>query len=176
MKYSDHLEYLQKLHDMLPEGHAARPACSRAEYDCYCLDQVRDSCVARIQEALNSSAAADKEYCEQQRAQISKIAQLMDDTVDDIRRLCKRDLFIKLIDEGDKYALDCNAGDHLTRDFVLYVYNPYEDAHEPVLSFDFDDIQGLLELELSDQIGEGYALIDEYLRSKLGFIPDYEVI
>lgn len=70
----------------------------------------------------------------------------------------------------------CNAGGNLTRDFVLYVYNPYEDAHETVFSFDFDDIPGLLELELSDQIGEAYALIDDYLKNNLGFVPDYEVI
>ena len=57
MKYSDHSEYLMKLHNMLPDGHAARPACSRAQYDCYCLNEVRKSCVARIQERLNSSAA-----------------------------------------------------------------------------------------------------------------------
>lgn len=93
MKYSDHMEYLQKLHDMLPEGHAAKPYCTRAEYDCYCLNEVRESCVGRIQEKMHSSAAADQEYCEEQRALIAKIVELMDGTVDDVRRLCKRDLF-----------------------------------------------------------------------------------
>ena len=179
MKYSDHIEYLQKLHDMLPEGHVARVYCTRAQYDCYCLNVVRESCAGRIQERLNSSAAAYKEYCadcEEQRAQIGKIVQLMDDTVDDVRSLCKRDLFLKLIDKDDKYVLHCTAGSHFASDFVLYVYNPYEDAHEPVLVFDYDDITGLQEYVQADKIGEAYALIDDYTKSKLGFVPDYEVI
>ena len=176
MKYSDHMEYLQKLHDMLPEGHAARPYCTCAEYDCYCLNEVRESCVGRIQEKLHSSAAADQEYCEEQRALIAKIVELMDGTVDDVRRLCKRDLFLKLIDADDKYVLDVNAGRHLASDFVLYVYNPYEDAHEPALVFDYDDIPGLRSLESTGQIDVAYALIDKYLKSKLGFVPNYEVI
>lgn len=176
MKYSDHLEYLKKLHDMLPEGHAARSYCSRAEYDCYCLNEVRESCVDRIQERLQSSAAADQEYCEEQRALISKIVELMDGTVDDVRSICKRDLFLKLIDADDKYVLHCTAGSHFASDFVLYVYNPYEDAHEPALVFDYDDIPGLQEYVQADKIGEAYVLIDEHLKSKLGFVPDYEVI
>ena len=176
MKYSDHLEYLHKIYDMLPEGHAAIVACIRAEYDCYCLDQVRESCVGRIQERVNSSAAADKEYCEALRAQIGKIVQLMDETVDDVRSLCKKDLFLKLIDRDDKYVLHCTAGSHFACDFVLYVYNPYEEAHEPVLVFDHDDIPGLQEYLLADKIVEAYALIDDYLKSKLGFVPDYEVL
>lgn len=176
MKYSDHMEYLQKLHDMLPEGHAARAYCTRAEYDCYCLNEVRESCVGRIQERLHSSAAADKEYCEEQRALIGKIVELMDGTVDDVRRLCKRDLFLKLIDADDKYVLHCTAGSHFASDFVLYVYNPYEDTHEPALAFDYDDIPGLQEYEQADKICEAYALIDDYMKSKLGFVPNYEVI
>ena len=96
--------------------------------------------------------------------------------MDDFRNLIKKDFFLKLIDRDDKYVLACNAGGNLTHDFVLYVYNPYEDAHETALAFDFDDISGLLELERSDQIGEAYALIDDYMKSKLGFVPDYEVI
>ena len=165
MKYSDHLEYLQKLHDMLPEGHAARPYCTRAAYDCYCLNKIRESCLTRIRGLMNSSSDADKVYCEQQREQIDKIVELMDGTVDDVRSICKRDLFLKLIDADDKYVLHCTAGSNFACDFVLYVYNPYEDAHEPVLVFDYDD-----------KIGEAYALIDEYLKSKLGFVPNYEVI
>ena len=174
MKYSDHLEYLQKIHDMLPEGHTAMVACIRAEYDCYCLDQVRESCVGRIQELMNSSAAADKEYCEAQRAQIGKIVQLMDSTVDDVRNLVKKDFFLKFIDKDDKYVLDCNA--HSYFDLVLYVYNPYEDAYEDVLKFDFEDVPGLRELDRFRETIETYALIDDYLKSKLGFVPDYEVI
>ena len=60
--------------------------------------------------------------------------------------------------------------------FVLYVYNPYEDAHEQALVFDFDDVPGLRELEKFSNTIEAYALIDDYLKSKLGFVPDYEVI
>lgn len=176
MKYSDHSEYLLKLHDMLPEGHAARAYCTRAEYDCYCLNEVRESCVGRIQEKMRSSAAADQEYCEEQRALIAKIVELMDGTVDDVRRLCKRDLFLKLIDADDKYVLHCTAGSHFASDFVLYVYNPYEDAHEPVLVFDYDDIPGLQEYVQADKIVEAYTLIDDYMKSKLGFVPNYEVI
>lgn len=176
MKYSDHMEYLQKLHDMLPEGHAARPYCTRAAYDCYCLNKIRESCLTRIRELMNSSSDADKVYCEQQREQIDKIVELMDGTVDVVRSLCKRDLFLKLIDADDKYVLHCTAGSHCASDFVLYVYNPYEDAHEPALVFDYDDIPGLQEYVQTDKIGEAYALIDDYLKSKLGFVPDYEVI
>lgn len=170
MKYSDHSEYMMKLHDMLPEGHAARAYCTRAAYDCYCLNAVRESCVERIREC------ADKEYCEQQREQLDKIMALMDDTVDDVRSLCKRDLFLKLIDADDKYMLYLTAGSSFACDFILYVYNPYEDAHEPALVFDYDDIPGLQEYVQADKIGEAYALIDDYLKSKLGFVPDYEVI
>lgn len=170
MKYSDHSEYLMKLHDMLPEGHAARAYCTRAAYDCYCLNQVRESCLTRVRECAN------KKYCEQQREQIDKIVELMDGTVDDVRSLCKRDLFLKLIDADDKYVLHCTAGSHFASDFVLYVYNPYEDAHEPVLVFDYDDIPGLLEYVQADKICEAYVLIDDYLKSKLGFVPNYEVI
>lgn len=176
MKYSDHLEYLQKLHDMLPEGHTARPACSRAEYDCYCLNEVRESCVGRIQERLHSSADADKDYCEQQRAQIDKIVELMDETVDDVRRLVKKDLFLKLIDQDDKYVLHLTAGSSFACDFILYVYNPYEDAHEPALVFDYDDIPCLQEYVQEDKIDEALELIDDYLKSKLSFVPNYEVI
>lgn len=176
MKYSDHLEYLQNLHDMLPEGHALRPACSRAEYDCYCLNEVRESCVARIQERLDSSADADKEYCEEQREQIGNIVQLMDATVDDVRRLVKKEFFLKFIDQDDKYVLDCDAGRHIEWDFVLYVYNPYEDAHEPALVFDFEDIPGLRSLEQTGMIDVAHSLIEKYIKSKLGFAPDYEVI
>lgn len=174
MKYTDHIEYLQKLHDMLPEGHAARAFCTRAEYDCWCLNNVRESCVTRIRERMNSSADADKVYCEQQREQIDKIVELMDGTVDDVRSLCKRDLFLKLIDKDDKYVLHCTVGMH-SADFVLYVYNPYEDAHERVLAFNYDNIPGLEEYVLAYKIGEAYALIDDYLKSKLGFVPNYEV-
>lgn len=176
MKYSDHIEYLQKLHDMLPEGHAAKVYCTRAEYDCYCLNAVREACIGRIQERTNSSAAADKEYCEAQRAQIGKIVQLMDDTVDDVRNLIKKDFFLKFINLINKYVLDVNAGRHIASDFVLYVYNPYEDAHEPVLVFDFDDIAGLRSLEQCSMIDVAYNLINKYIKSKLGFVPDYEVI
>ena len=164
MKYTDHSEYIMKLHDMLPEGHVARAYCTRAAYDCYCLNKVRESCVYRIkEECLN------KEYCEQ-RAQIDKIVQLMDDTVDDVRNLVKKDFFIKFIDQDDKYVLDVNAGRHLATDFILYVYNPYEDAHEIALAFDYDDVP------VRKEYVQGYALIDEYLKSKLGFVPDYEVM
>ena len=176
MKYSDPSEYLMNLHDMLPEGHAARPYCTRAAYDCYCLNKIRESCLTRIRGLMNSSSDADKVYCEQQREQIDKIVELMDGTVDDVRSLCKRDLFLKLIDKDDKYVLHCTAGSCFACDFVLYVYNPYEEAHEPVLVFDYDDIPGLQEYLLADKIGEAYALIDDYMKSKLGFVPDYEVI
>lgn len=176
MKYSDHSEYLLKLHDMLPDGHAARGYCIRAAYDCYCLNRIRESCVARIRALMNSSADADRVYCEQQREQIGKIAQLMDDTVDDVRNLVKKDFFLKLIDQDDKFVLHCTVDSHFACDFVLYVYNPYEDAHEVALVFDYDDIPGLQEYVEADKIGEAYALINDYLKSKLGFCPDYEVI
>lgn len=72
--------------------------------------------------------------------------------------------------------MSCTAGTHFARDFVLYVYNPYEDAHEPALVFDYDDIPGLQEYIQADKINEAYALIDDYMKSKLGFVPNYEVI
>ena len=175
MKYTDHLEYLQHLYDMLPEGHVARPACSRAEYDCYCLNEVRESCVARIREWENSAAVAD-DTDHKLREQIRQIVQLMDATVDDVRNLVKRDFFLKFIDQDDKYLLACTTGGLSGYDFTLFVYNPYDDGHEKVLSFDFEDVPGLQELEQSGQIGEAHALIEEYMKSKLGFVPDYEVI
>lgn len=79
-------------------------------------------------------------------------------------------------DQDNKYVLHCTAGSHFASDFVLYVYNPYEDAHEPALVFDYDDIPGLQEYVQADKIGEAYALIDDYMKSKLGFVPNYEVI
>lgn len=83
--------------------------------------------------------------------------------------------FLKLIDADDKYVLCCTVGIHLA-DFALFVYNPYEDGHELVFTFDYDDIPGLQEYVQADKICEAYALIDDYIKSRLGFVPNYEVI
>lgn len=70
-----------------------------------------------------------------------------------------------------KFWLDCdsNAGTQ----FALY--EKTEDDETCILRFDFDDIDGLKELEEAGKIGEGYELIDKYIQKKLGFIPEYEV-
>lgn len=79
--------------------------------------------------------------------------------------------------QDDKYVLYCTVDSHFAFDFVLYVYNPSEDAHEPALLFDLEDVPGLRSLfESTGQIDVAYALIDKYLKSKLGFVPNYEVI
>ena len=70
-----------------------------------------------------------------------------------------------------KYWIDCdsNAGTQ----FALY--EKTEDGDDCILRFDFDDIPGLKDLEEAGQIGEAYELIDGFIETKLGFIPDYEV-
>jgi hypothetical protein len=44
-----------------------------------------------------------------------------------------------------------------------------------ILKFDFEDIEGLKELEEAGKIDEGYELIDKYIKQELGFLPEYEV-
>ena len=44
-----------------------------------------------------------------------------------------------------------------------------------ILTIECDSIPGLRELEQADKIGEGYELINSYIKEKLGFLPDYEV-
>ena len=70
-----------------------------------------------------------------------------------------------------KIWIDCdsNAGTQ----FALY--EKTEDGDRCVLKFDFEDVPGLKELEEAGQIGEAYELIDNYIKERLGFVPEYEV-
>ena len=70
-----------------------------------------------------------------------------------------------------KYWLDCNSAGN-TR-FALY--EKTNDNETCILRFDFEDIEGLKELEEDGKIGEAYELIDKYIQEKLGFLPEYEV-
>lgn len=70
-----------------------------------------------------------------------------------------------------KYWIDCDSNEGAQ--FALY--EKTEDGDVCILKFDFDDIDGLKELEEADQIGEAYELIDKYIEKKLGFVPNYEV-
>ena len=69
-----------------------------------------------------------------------------------------------------KYWLDCDSNEGTQ--FALYEQENGEDTC--ILKFDFDDIDGLKELEEAGQIAEGYELIDKYITEQLGFLPDYE--
>lgn len=70
-----------------------------------------------------------------------------------------------------KYWIDCDSNEGTQ--FALY--EKTEDEDICILKFDFDDIEGLKELEEAGQIGEAYELIDKYIKEKLGFLPEYEV-
>lgn len=70
-----------------------------------------------------------------------------------------------------KYWIDCDSNDGTQ--FALY--EKTEEDEICILKFDFDDIDGLKELEEAGQIGEGYELIDKYIEKELGFLPEYEV-
>lgn len=70
-----------------------------------------------------------------------------------------------------KYWLDCDSP--AGTQFALYEKNGEDE--KCILKFDFDDIDGLKELEDAGQIGEGYELIDKYIEKELGFLPEYEV-
>ena len=71
----------------------------------------------------------------------------------------------------EKYWIDCDSNEGTQ--FALY--EKTDDGDTCVLKFDFDDIEGLKELEQAGKIGEGYELIDKYIEEKLGFLPEYEV-
>lgn len=66
-----------------------------------------------------------------------------------------------------KYWLDCDS--NTEKQFALY------EDDECILKFDFDDVPGLKELEEAGKIGEGYELIDEYIKEELGYLPEYTV-
>ena len=70
-----------------------------------------------------------------------------------------------------KYWLDCDSNEGAQ--FALY--EKTEDDETCILRFDFDDIEGLKELEEARKIGEGYELIDAYIQEQIGFLPDYEI-
>ena len=73
--------------------------------------------------------------------------------------------------ERKEYWLDCDSNEGTQ--FALY-----EKAGEDetcILKFDFEDIEGLKELEEAGKIDEGYELIDKYIKQELGFLPEYEV-
>jgi len=73
--------------------------------------------------------------------------------------------------EMKKYWLDCES----TGNTQFALYEKTEDEETCILKFDFEDIEGLKELEEAGKIGEGYELIDKYIEEKLGFLPEYEV-
>ena len=70
-----------------------------------------------------------------------------------------------------KYWLDCDSKEGTQ--FALY--GRVGENENCVLRFDFDDIEGLKELEETGKIDEGYELIDKYIKQELGFLPEYEV-
>ena len=70
-----------------------------------------------------------------------------------------------------RYWIDCDS----TGDTQFALYEKTEDGDVCVLRFDFEDIEGLKELEEAGMIGEGYELIDKYIEENLGFLPEYEV-
>lgn len=70
-----------------------------------------------------------------------------------------------------KYWLDCDSP--AGHQFALY--EKTEDGEECILAFDFDDIDGLKDLEETGQISEAYELIDAYITEKLGYLPDYTI-
>jgi hypothetical protein len=70
-----------------------------------------------------------------------------------------------------KYWLDCDSNEGTQ--FALY--EKVGEDETCILKFDFDDIEGLKELEEAGKIDEGYELIDKYIKQELGFLPEYEV-
>lgn len=70
-------------------------------------------------------------------------------------------------DTTRKYWLDCDS--HTGSQFALY------ENESCILKFNFDDIDGLKELEAAGQIAEAYELINKYIETELGFLPEYEV-
>ena len=70
-----------------------------------------------------------------------------------------------------KYWLDCDSNEGTQ--FALY--EKVGEDETCILKFDFEDIEGLKELEEAGKIDEGYELIDKYIKQELGFLPEYEV-
>ena len=70
-----------------------------------------------------------------------------------------------------KYWLDCDSNEGTQ--FALY--EKVGEDETCILKFDFEDIEGLKELDEAGKIGEGYELIDKYIKQELGFLPEYEV-
>ena len=74
-------------------------------------------------------------------------------------------------DAEKEYWLDCDSNG----DTQFALYEKVGEEETCILRFDFDDIEGLKELEEAGKIVEGYELIDKYIAKKLGFLPEYEV-
>lgn len=70
-----------------------------------------------------------------------------------------------------KYWLDCDSNEGTQ--FALY--EKVGEDETCILKFDYEDIEGLKELDEAGKIGEGYELIDKYIGQELGFLPEYEV-
>jgi hypothetical protein len=70
-----------------------------------------------------------------------------------------------------KYWLDCDSNEGAQ--FALY--EKVGEDETCILKFDYEDIEGLKELDEAGKIGEGYELIDKYIGQELGFLPEYEV-